>query len=80
MRKRVVFAIFMLLGMVLLVAVADSNWFLAAIMGVLIGASLATSMFAYPLDAAPPADRRHEADQRRRRERALKGYGESNCR
>jgi hypothetical protein len=70
MRKRVVFGIFMFLGMVLLVAVAESNWFLAAIMGLLMGAFVAMALFAFPHDAAPPADRRHEATQRRRREQA----------
>lgn len=70
MRKRMVFAIFMFLGMVLLVAVAESNWFLAAIIGALIGGFIAFALHAFPRDAAPPADRRHEATQRRRREQA----------
>lgn len=73
MRKRVVFGIFMFFGMVLLVAVAESNWFLAAIMGILMGAFVAMALFAFPRDAAPPADRRHEATQRRRREQARAG-------
>ena len=70
MKKRVVFAIFMFIGMVLLVAVAESNWFLAAIIGVVLGGFLAFALHAFPRDAAPPADRRHEATQRRRREQA----------
>ena len=70
MRKRIVFAIFMFLGMVLLVSAAESNWFMAAIMGVVMGGFLAFALYAFPHDAAPPADRRHEATQRRRREQA----------
>ncbi len=70
MRKRVAFGILMLLGMVLLVAVSESNWPLAAVMGVVLGAAVAVTIYAYPHDAAPPADRRHEASQRRRREEA----------
>jgi len=70
MRKRVVFAISMFLGMVLLVAVAESNWLLAAIMGPLLGLFVVLMFYSYPTDAAPPADRRHEATQRRRREQA----------
>ncbi len=70
MRKRVVFGILMFLGMVLLVAVAESNWFLAAILGLMIGAAVAIVIFSFPHDAAPPADRRHEATQKRRREQA----------
>jgi hypothetical protein len=73
MRKRFVFGISMFLGMILLVAVAESNWFLAAIMGVLLGATVAIVIFSYPKDAAPPSDRRHEATQRRRREQAQRG-------
>jgi hypothetical protein len=73
MRKRVVFGISMFLGMVTLVAWAESNWFLAAILGLMLGATVAVALFAFPTDAAPPADRRHEATQKRRREQALKG-------
>jgi hypothetical protein len=73
MRKRMVFAIFMFVGMVLLVALAESNWFLAAIMGVVLGGFIAFALFAFPHDAAPPADRRHEATQRRRRDQARVG-------
>jgi hypothetical protein len=72
MRKRVVFGISMFLGMVTLVAWAESNWFLAGILGLLLGATVAIALFAFPNDAAPPADRRHEATQRRRREQVLK--------
>jgi hypothetical protein len=60
----------MFLGMVLLVAVAESNWFLAAILGVGLGGFVAMMFFAFPHDAAPPADRRHEATQKRRRDQA----------
>jgi hypothetical protein len=73
MRKRVVFGISMFLGMVLLVAVTESNWLLAAVMGPLLGFFVALMFYNYPTDAAPPADRRHEATQRRRREQAARG-------
>jgi len=73
MRKRVVFGVFMFLGLVLLVALAESNWFLAAIMDVVMGGFVAMALFAFPRDAAPPADRRHEATQRRRREQTRAG-------
>jgi hypothetical protein len=73
MRKRIVFGISMFLGMVMLVAWAESNWFLAGVLGLMLGATIAIAIFAFPHDAAPPADRRHENTQRRRREQALKG-------
>jgi hypothetical protein len=72
MRKRVWFGISMFLGMVMLVAWAESNWFLAGILGLMLGATVAIAIVAFPRDAAPPADRRHENTQRRRREQALK--------
>jgi len=42
------------------------------VLGVLLGGFVATLIFSYPRDAAPPSDRRHEATQRRRREQALR--------
>jgi hypothetical protein len=70
MRKRVVFGISMFLGLVLLVAVAEANWIMGAIIGPILGFFVALTLYTYPRDAAPPADRRHEATQRRRREQA----------
>ena len=66
MRKRVAYSICAGLGAVLLVAMAESNWLLAAITGMGIGLTVALIVHAYPRDAAPPADRRHENTQRRR--------------
>ena len=73
MRRAIWYAIAMFLGMVVLVAVAESNWFLAAIIGIGLGGFVAMMFFAFPHDAAPPADRRHEATQKRRREQARSG-------
>ncbi len=67
MRRRAIFVICMLLGLILAAAVAESNWLLAALMGMGLGATVAIVIFAYPNDIAPPADRRHENTQRRRR-------------
>jgi len=66
MRKRVMFAILAGLGAMLMVVFADSNWLLAAIVGVGLGAVVFTFVHAYPHDIAPPSDRRHENTQRRR--------------
>ena len=66
MRKRVLFAILAGLGAMMMVVFADSNWLLAAIVGVGLGAVVFTFVHAYPHDIAPPADRRHENTQRRR--------------
>ena len=66
MRKRTIFLICALMGAALLVSVVESNWLLAAIIGVGLGTTTALFVYVYPLDAAPPADRRHEATLRRR--------------
>jgi hypothetical protein len=66
MRKRTVFAICAVLGAMLAVYLTESDWLLAAITGAAMGISTALFVYVYPLDAAPPADRRHEATQRRR--------------
>jgi len=66
MRKRTMYAICGILGAVLLLAVVESNWLVAAITGAGIGLTAALMVHAYPNDVAPPADRRHEATQRRR--------------
>ena len=55
-----------LMGAVLAVAVAESNWIVAAIIGACVVASIWVFTHAYPRDLAPPADRRHENTQRRR--------------
>jgi hypothetical protein len=50
----------------MLIVLADSNWWLAALVGVGLGAMVFTFVHAYPHDIAPPSDRRHENTQRRR--------------
>ena len=65
MRKRTMYSVCAILGAVLLVAVVESDWLLAAITGAGIGLTVALMVHAYPNDIAPPADRRHEATQRR---------------
>lgn len=66
MRKRVMFAILAGLGAMIMIVFADSNWLLAAIVGVGLGAVVFTFVHAYPHDIAPPSDRRHENTQRRK--------------
>jgi hypothetical protein len=66
MRKRVLFAILAGLGAMIMIVFADSNWLLAAIVGVGLGVVVFTFVHAYPHDVAPPSDRRHENTQRRR--------------
>jgi len=66
MRKRVLFAILAGLGAMIMVVFADSNWLLAAIVGVGLGGVVFTFVHAYPHDIAPPSDRRHENTLRRR--------------
>jgi MFS family permease len=66
MRKRTIFAICVTLGALLLAVLADSNWALAAAVGIGFGAMIFMFVHAYPNDIAPPSDRRHENTQRRR--------------
>lgn len=66
MRKRVLFAILAGLGAMIMIVFADSNWLLAALVGVGLGAVVFTFVHAYPHDIAPPSDRRHENSLRRR--------------
>ena len=66
MRKRVFYTVCAFLGAVALVAAAESDWLLAAIMGAALGLTFALVAHSYPHDIAPPADRRHEATQRRK--------------
>ena len=65
-KKAKAFWISVAAGAGLAVAVADSNWMLAAIMGALLVVTLWIFTHAYPHDIAPPVDRRHENTQRRR--------------
>jgi hypothetical protein len=66
MRKRTLFGILSGLGAMILVVLADSNSFLAAIVGAGLGALVFTLVHSYPHDIAPPSDRRHENTLRRR--------------
>ncbi len=66
MRKRTMYLFCAVLGAVLLLAAAESNWILAAITGAGLGLAVALMVHAYPSDIAPPSDRRHEASQRRK--------------
>jgi hypothetical protein len=54
------------LGAVVLLACAESDWLLAAITGAGLGLTVALMVHAYPNDIAPPSDRRHENSQRRK--------------
>lgn len=66
MRKRTLFAILAALGAAVLMLLADSNWLLAALVGMGLGGVVFIFVHAYPHDIAPPSDRRHENTQRRR--------------
>lgn len=66
MRKRTLYGLCALFGAVFLVASAESDWLLAAVMGAGLGLTVALMVHAYPNDVAPPSDRRHENTQRRR--------------
>jgi hypothetical protein len=66
MRKRTLFGLCVAFGALLLALLADSNWALAAIVGIGLGAMIFMFVHAYPNDIAPPSDRRHENTQRRR--------------
>ena len=66
MRKRTLFGICLATGAVLLVLVAESNWLLAGVVGMGLGALVFTFVHVYPRDIAPPSDRRHENTLRRR--------------
>ncbi|HXC54089.1 MAG TPA: hypothetical protein VNU97_02235 [Rhizomicrobium sp.] len=66
MRKKILYTICAFLGAVGLVAAAEADWLLAAIIGAGLGLTVALVVHAYPNDLAPPSDRRHEATQRRR--------------
>ncbi len=66
MRKRTMYALCAIFGAVALLALSESDWILAMVMGACLGLSVAFMVHAYPNDIAPPSDRRHEATQRRR--------------
>jgi hypothetical protein len=66
MRKRTMYGLCALMGAVALIAFAESDWLLAALMGAGIGLTIALMVHAYPNDIAPPSDRRHENTQRRK--------------
>lgn len=66
MSKALLYIVCAFFGAVLLVAGAQSNWFMAALMGAGLGITVALVAHTYPRDAAPPADRRHEAAMRRK--------------
>jgi hypothetical protein len=72
MRKRTLFGILSGLGAAILVVLAESNWLLAAIVGVGLGAIVFVFVHAYPHDLAPPSDRRHENAMRRRQRESLR--------
>jgi hypothetical protein len=71
MNKPLMYLISAALGAGVFLTVAESNWLLALIMGAGLGLTAALVVHAYPADLAPPADRRHEASQKRKA--ALKG-------
>lgn len=64
--KRKLYLLCAVLGAVALMAAAESDWLLAAVLGAALGITVALVVHAYPNDIAPPADRRHEASQRRK--------------
>ena len=66
MRKRTMYLLCAVLGAVVLLAMAESDWILAAITGAGLGLTVALMVHAYPNDIAPPSDRRHENSQRRK--------------
>lgn len=65
-RKAKAFWISVVAGALLAVAIVDSNWILAAVMGAILVVTLWIFTHAYPHDLAPPADRRHQNTQRRK--------------
>ena len=66
MRKRTALVLCAVVGASVLTLLADSNWLLAALVGMGVGVAVFVLVHAYPHDIAPPADRRHENTQRRR--------------
>jgi hypothetical protein len=68
MPKVLVFALCAASGALLMVYVSESDWRMAALMGVALGLSTALFVYVYPRDLAPPADQRHEKAMRRNAE------------
>ncbi|HWA92514.1 MAG TPA: hypothetical protein VG889_20950 [Rhizomicrobium sp.] len=66
MRKRTKLALYAAAGAMTLLLLAESNWLLAALVGMGLGGVVFVFTHSYPGDIAPPADRRHENTQRRR--------------
>jgi hypothetical protein len=66
MRQSALYIVFAFLGAIILVAAVDSDWLVAAGIGAALGVLAAFVVHIYPHDIAPPADRRHEATQRRK--------------
>ncbi len=66
MNKPLMYSISAVLGAAVVLMVAESDWLLALIMGAGLGLTAALMVHAYPADLAPPADRRHEANQKRK--------------
>lgn len=66
MRKRTLFGILSGAGAATLTMLAESNFLLAALVGLGLGGIVFVFIHAYPHDIAPPADRRHENTVRRR--------------
>jgi hypothetical protein len=66
MRKRTKLAIYTAIGAITLLLLAESNWVLAALVGMGLGGIVFVFTHSYPNDIAPPADRRHENTVRRR--------------
>jgi hypothetical protein len=66
MRKRTKLGIYSAIGAMSVLLLAESNWLLAAVVGMGLGGIFFMFTHAYPNDIAPPSDRRHENTVRRR--------------
>ena len=66
MRKRTKLALYAAAGAITLLLLAESNWLLAALVGMGLGGIVFVFTHTYPHDIAPPSDRRHENTLRRR--------------
>ncbi|MBL6852739.1 MAG: hypothetical protein ISS15_12210 [Alphaproteobacteria bacterium] len=70
MPKVVAFLLWAVFGALLMIDVSESDWPMAALMGVALGLSTALFVYVYPKDLAPPADEHSEKLLRRRAEMA----------
>jgi hypothetical protein len=68
MPKIVVFLLCAAFGALLMIYVSESDWTMAATMGVALGLSTALFVYVYPKDLAPPADEHSEKLLQRRAE------------